>query len=81
MTTEHTGDTINLTPNWEGLARWNAVVFSEHGYEKFAYGPMAAFIEQVRFLAIDDPAALQRVIDDLERREQMSHARVRVSRA
>lgn len=78
MTTEYTGETISIEPHWEGLTEWNAVVFAEQGYEKFSYGPMASMLEAVRHLALTDPPALQRIIDKLNRRDEVSRARVTV---
>ena len=63
MTTEY----ITLTPEWEATTEWFARVFREHGFERDARGPMVSFIEQVRYLALTDPDALDRVIERLSK--------------
>jgi len=58
-------ETIELTPNWEVTTEWFARVIAEHGFNRSAREPIVSFIEQVRYLALTDPAALERVIAKL----------------
>lgn len=62
MSTEY----ITLTPEWEGTCEWFARALREHAFEKNAKEPIVSFIEQVRYLALTDPAALERVLDRLK---------------
>jgi len=55
-------DTIVLTPNWEGTTEWFALALRDHSFDRGAKEPIVSFIEQVRYLALTNPEALERVI-------------------
>jgi len=55
-------DSITLEPNWEATCEWFARALAEHAFDRFATAPVISFIEQVRYLALTDPGALERVI-------------------
>lgn len=59
-------ETIDLTPNWEATTEWFARALREHAFDKNAKEPVISFIEQVRYLAITDPKALERVLEHLK---------------
>jgi hypothetical protein len=59
--------TIELTPNWEPLCLWFALALAEHAFEQDNRLPVVSFIEQVRYLALTDPEALERVMAKLRR--------------
>lgn len=58
--------TVVLTPNYEATAEWFARALREHAFEKNAKEPVISFIEQIRYLALTDRAALERVIERLK---------------
>lgn len=60
-------ETINITPDWEVTTEWFARVLREHGFERNAREPILSFIEQVRYLALTDPDALDRIVAKLEK--------------
>ena len=57
---------IVITPEWESTCEWFARAFREHAFEKDARAPIISFIEQVRYLALTDPAALERIMERLK---------------
>lgn len=57
---------VTIEPNWEGTATFFARALAEHTFEKNAYGPVASFIEQIRYLSHKDPDAVERLIRRLE---------------
>ena len=57
MVTEY----VTLEPNWEATTEWFARAFREQAFEKNARDPIISFIEQVRYLALKDPEALERM--------------------
>lgn len=65
--TKETVRTITLEPQWEGLTEWHARALAEHAFERFAKEPVVTFIEQVRYLALTDPEALERILARLKR--------------
>lgn len=53
---------VVITPNWENTAAYFATALVHHDFDYGAREPVVSFIEQVRYLALNDPAALERVI-------------------
>lgn len=48
-------DYITLEPDYPNLARWWGTVFAQHGFERFATGPVHSFIEIIAYLAVTQP--------------------------
>jgi len=67
--TEYTGETITLEPEWEATCEWFANAMVQHNFERWAYGPVVSFMEQVRYLALTDAAALERILTRLKAKE------------
>jgi hypothetical protein len=67
---EYTGETVNLEPEWEPTCEWFAEAMAQHTFEQWAYSPVVSFMEQVRFLALTDPDALERIMERLKRKEK-----------
>jgi hypothetical protein len=58
-------DTIILEPDWEVMCEFFARALATHSFEPGAIPPVYSLIEIVRYLAVRDPEALQRVIERL----------------
>jgi hypothetical protein len=58
---------IILEPNWENTALWFAHAFRFNDFEKGAKDPIISFIEQIRYLSITDPEAVERILANLKR--------------
>ena len=67
MNEPHPMRTITVEPNWEPLCLWFALALAEHAFEQDNRLPVVSFIEQVRYLALTDPEALERVLVKLKR--------------
>ena len=53
---------ILLEPNWENTALWFAQGLKFHDFEKAAKDPIVSFIEQIRYLTLTDPQAVERIL-------------------
>ena len=62
---EKTVTYVNIEPEWENTCEWFAHVLIEHGFEQWAYSPVISFMEQVRYLALTDADALERILTRL----------------
>ena len=58
---------IIVTPDWEITCEMVRAGFVEHAFDQYLTAPVISFIEQVRYLALTDPAALGRVIERVGR--------------
>lgn len=58
---------VILEPNWENTALWFAHAMKFHDFEYAAKEPIASFIEQIRYLTLTDPAAVERILEKLRR--------------
>ena len=47
--------TVELTPNWEATTLWFAEAFKWQSFDKGASEPIITFIEQIRYLGVDQP--------------------------
>jgi hypothetical protein len=70
MAIEYTGETITLEPEWEATCAWFAEAMAQHTFEQWAYGPVVSFMEQVRYLALTDAAALERIMARLAAKDR-----------
>ena len=61
---------IEITPNWESVARFFAFMFADHDMVQGAYGAMASFVETVRYLERTNPDAIVRLIDELNAKDE-----------
>jgi len=62
--------TVDITPEWEPTCEWFAEALAQHAFERWAYGPVISFMEQVRYLALTDAAALERIMGRLKSKEE-----------
>jgi hypothetical protein len=70
MAIEYTGETITLEPEWEPTCEWFAEAMAQHTFKQWAYGPVVSFMEQVRYLALTDAAALERIMARLAAKDR-----------
>lgn len=59
-------ETIDITPHWPSLARWWAQAMAQHSFEWGERGPVASFIDIIRYLALTDPKELDAIINELK---------------
>lgn len=58
-------ETVELAPNWEGIALLLAEEYVEKNLPKGNYGPMLSFIETLYTLSVSNRPGLERVINSL----------------
>lgn len=59
-----TVQTISLEPEWPALARWYCRGLATHSFDAGAKEPIAAFIEIIRYLAIENPDELKKILEE-----------------
>lgn len=65
--TDPEADFLIIEPEWENTAISFGLALDGHSFDRGARTPVVSFAEQVRYLAIVDPAALERVLERLRR--------------
>lgn len=61
-----TTKTVTIEPHWPGMARWYVRALADHSFER-GTGPVASFMEIIRYLQQTDPAELDAIIKEAQR--------------
>lgn len=59
--------TIEVTPEWNNTAAFTATALRDHEFQRGAAEPVVSLIEMVRYLAVNDPPAIERLIARVQR--------------